>query len=536
MVILAAGSAWSFSSPLMAVPDEPAHVARAVAVVHGQWTMRFHTVPLPGGLTEPVTDIKVAQSYATLGALPACYAFHPSRPASCAPELGPDGNVVAATTYVGTYPPTYYLLTGWPSLLFDARTAIPLMRLCTIAMSGAFVASGLMSYRSRRDSQGTARSSAIIIAGAALALTPVAMMFMAAVNPNGLEIAAAFCVWLTALAIGEQIGHDGDRVSGRLLVRFALSGGLMVLIRPLSPVMFVAILALVALAVMTRGSLRRVIADRRMLLALGVVSALTMTGELLAVVSHSSTAIITSPMAGTSDRGAFLRESLRQTPDWLRQLIGRLGWLDTPLPALVVWGWIATCVGLVLVAAALTTWRGRLVLATVVGATLVGPIAAQVISGPTVGMGWQGRYGLPVAIGIPIVAAWLIARSNRLTARVERVMCTAIISEVAFGQLSSIIRLLNRYSNGVPSTWLRFLHMSGGIGVWNWTQLGVLATVTTALLGAWLLVLCLDGSPTIDLTDSSESSHLGDRVDVSDSDCDRPTVSVASSSPLAGAS
>ena len=78
------------------------------------------------------------------------------------------------------------------------------------------------------------------------------------------------------------------------------------------------------------------------------------------------------------------------------QMIGILGWLDTPLPTIVhvLFGLLT----LVVLAGVVASRDRRLILATalVVAALLVVPIAINVISAPTAGPIWQGRYSLPM--------------------------------------------------------------------------------------------------------------------------------------------
>ncbi len=68
------------------------------------------------------------------------------------------------------------------------------MRLCSVLVGAALLASGLASARE-------ATSGRFTVAGAALAATPMAFFLIGSINPSGFEIAAAFATWLAWLEL-----------------------------------------------------------------------------------------------------------------------------------------------------------------------------------------------------------------------------------------------------------------------------------------------------------------------------------------------
>ena len=470
----------------MAVPDEPTHVVRAVAIAHGDLASRFRTVPLAGGLTEPLTDVSVPVPFAGLAGVPACFAFRPEQPASCSPAIPDHGPMVRATTYVGTYPPTFYLLVGWPSRLLSPRPSIYAMRLLAALIGAALLASGARSILESRR-----RDAAVLLSGLGLALTPATVFLLGSVNPNGLEIAAACGVWLGALAIADSDGPP----TRRLLLRFLVALALMVGLRPLSPVLAVGIVALVAIGHLGAARARDLLRLRPVLLTAAVAVMAVTAAQLRAIVSHSSTAIITSRLVGTHDRWVFFHESLHQTREWGLQLVGRLGWLDTPLPSIVVGSWAAGAGLLVAYALVIGSWRARIGLVATCAAAVVLPVVAEMASGPTVGMGWQGRYGLPVAVGVPILSGWTISRSTRQHRAVAVTLGAVVAIVVGVGHLGAMVRLLNRYAVGLPSGVFSFVGAGRGTSPLSWEALGVAAMAVSALTFAWLVVpLAVDGT------------------------------------------
>ena len=130
-LLVLVGTVWAFASPVMASPDETAHAVKAVATVRGQIRGSEMVVNErdPKLLNRVLTTYQIPEGYGALDAVPACYAFYPKIPANCAPflpaEAGPDG---PASTYVGRYPPTYYAIVGWPSLLAGPARSLRALR------------------------------------------------------------------------------------------------------------------------------------------------------------------------------------------------------------------------------------------------------------------------------------------------------------------------------------------------------------------------------------------------------------------------
>src|SRR5271167_4340780 len=70
---------WSLATPFFASPDEPAQVARAVALVHGQLIGK--TVKNAGNA---VTDITIPKVYTVGSAYGGCFTFMDTVSAACA--------------------------------------------------------------------------------------------------------------------------------------------------------------------------------------------------------------------------------------------------------------------------------------------------------------------------------------------------------------------------------------------------------------------------------------------------------------------
>jgi hypothetical protein len=95
---------------------------------------------------------------------------------------------------------------------------------------------------------------------------------------------------------------------------------------------------------------------------------------------------------------------------------------------------------------------------------------------------WQGRYTLPVGVGLPIVAAWVVADRLRPSALL-RVAAVILAVGVAVGNLAGWATMMSRYHSGASAPITSFFR-------WSNTWHAPLGNVTfTALLGVALVGL-----------------------------------------------
>ncbi|MGZ4785081.1 MAG: DUF2142 domain-containing protein [Acidimicrobiales bacterium] len=493
-VCAALGLVWAFSTPIMASPDESAHTLKAVAVADGQWTMSTTSRTEPDGRISPITRIDVPHGFVDLGFTTTCFNGQAGVAANCATPDGSATDRITWETYVAAYPPTYYLLVGWPSRFLDPEVAVYAMRACSVLVAAALLASGLASARAIRrvpSESGHRRVAGVAVAGAALAVTPITLFLVGSVNPNGFEIAAGFCVWLSAL---DLLGRR-DRPPTRLIVRFVLSAALLGGARPLSPAMLVCILATVLVLTMDRPTWRRLAGDRRVRWAAGALGVAFVASSSLVLLAHSTSAVIRSPLPPDLTRGTIIRRSVEMWRFRAEQLIGVLGNLDTKLPSTLVVGWFAAVLALVVLALVRSSWRRRVVLVGLVGACLLMPTVSESVSGATYGLGWQGRYTLPVAVGVPIVAGWLIDRWGPRSSALATTLVVVGVVGAAVGQAWALLTMLDRYSVGLPTSPFGLRHAVDWHGPLQPITLFGLGVVAGTAWAAWLLVLALRPVP-----------------------------------------
>ena len=418
---------WSISMPLFSSPDEPAHVIKAAAVVRGQLLGADENTAAGATLTHVTVPAALA------GKKP-CFAHRPKVPASCAPAMTQSTKSIDATTLAGHYPPLYYALVGTGSLLVPGPNGLFAMRFLSSLLSAAFIASALVS--SRRWPSGLGPLAV------GLAATPMVLFIGAGVNPSGFEITAAACVWASGLSLLAP-PSVADR---RLVLRLGISASAMVLTRSLSPVWLAVIVIVVVLASgfgAVRSAFRRW--DVR-LCALGVFLAtlaatawIQLADALVLLPGRRRTPLSIPDAIGVS---------FERYPYRLKQMVGHFGWLDTPSP---MWTWLAWAAagGLVVVLCLSTAVRGRAALVMLIILVVALPILIEASQQKTLGFVWQGRYTLPIAVGIPLVAARLVdLASVRSSPLLTRRLASVSLLLLGSGQLAAFAWNLKRNTVG----------------------------------------------------------------------------------------
>lgn len=432
LVFAALAVLWSVSIALMGAPDEPAHTLKAVAVGRGELDTAYTRQVSRGFLVMsiPITPVRVPSAYASTLGLTRCW-LGTGRPASCAPKLGAAGPTVRSGTYVGTYPPLYYALVGW-----TARVTRPYFALYAMRVLGGLMCAALFAW----GFTVAARLGPMTLLGGALGLTPMVLFLMGAINPNGLEIAAAFCLWAAVLELGSSRVPPGrSRLVWATIAAVVLAGT-----RPLSPA-FLAVILVVGLLAADREALRQLARDRGARIAGVVVGVVALVDVAFVLANDSLDAFIQFGGAPTS-RTALARAAYDLTGTHLRQAVGVLGWIgpgQVNLPRLLLDAWIVAVLALVVAALILGAWRGRVIVVLLIVGGLGLPIVSQATSAS--GASWQGRYALPILVAVPLFAGLTIDRSRRVPVRVVSVLVggAGVAIALAYGVAHQLLMTRN---------------------------------------------------------------------------------------------
>jgi hypothetical protein len=144
---------------------------------------------------------------------------------------------------------------------------------------------------------------------------------------------------------------------------------------------------------------------------------------------------------------SLISTSVGFSDGFIREMIGVLGWLDVSPPSVTYYGWIAMV--FMLLGFGLLFGRRLFVgvLVCLVVLTVALPIVFDATNARNLGFVWQGRYMLPLAAGIPIVAAGAVAKGY-LSDRTHRRAAVIFPAILVISELALFFDVLRRYTVG----------------------------------------------------------------------------------------
>ncbi|MBF4578833.1 DUF2142 domain-containing protein [Frigoribacterium sp. VKM Ac-2530] len=423
-------SAWAFASPLMSVPDEPAHTVHAAAVVRGELDGAPSTVQ-PGAL-----DVEVPAFVADTADL-ACFAFDPSRPASCQAPLTDSTAPETATTSAGTYNPAYYAVVGLPSLFLEGEPALYAMRVLSAALSSALLALAVVAVMQMR-------ARAWTLVAFSVAVTPMVYFIMGSVNPSGIEIASAVMLfaWLSLLVQRRSEGFPAHRIAFVAVAAVVLAN-----------TRSIALLWLLLIVVSTLAdwSLIRALARRRAfwlgVVGIGVGAA---AGLAWTLTSQSLSPGVPYVGAGSSFYSGF-NKMIFITFENGQGYIGLFGWIDTPAPATTVIIWSFVLLSLIIGALAFGRGARRRAVTILALAMVVVPPVVQGFAVTDYGYIWQARYILAVLACLVLAAGMALDEAFPRPVRLESSRRLVTSGLVALGVLHVhlVVWVFRRYVTGL---------------------------------------------------------------------------------------
>lgn len=465
-LLLIIGGCWIVLTPPGAGADEPSHLIRAGAVVNGDFSGLF------------VTDLEpelheLSGRYITPE--PSCYVHAPDPLATsvdCAAGTDPGDETVQATTTADNYPIWGHLVVGIPTLV-PVGDAIWSARI-----GGAVVALGLVAAALARSRQ-LGRLAGV---GILVAMTPMAWATFATVNPSTISIGGAVAVWVALLipqhrrlavpSKGDQTAdpgadHEGDQpaaasATGAAPTDWLLIAGWAALALPrrdgLIWATLIASIVTLAYGISPLDLWRR--SSRTQRVAIGVITAIvvvwgvtnksnlsrlvalspllmvavevgrrawfryttTPARRLLGSAALASGALVAA-LAAIKVRPGGYSPSLTgtiisETGRHLTEAIGVLGWLDAPLPWFAIAG-TGLLVGILAGASLVGSSRPAVIAGAVLAVAVLSSWAFELQEGSTYGRYWQGRYSLPILVGVPVVLATSLARSSDPSTRLR---------------------------------------------------------------------------------------------------------------------
>lgn len=443
--------AWVFASPVGASPDEGAHVLYSWGTVTGQTIGDDERlVTIRGGRN--ATIVRVPQ---TLLQAPAasCYAFKPEKPVtSCLAIPADNQQVVTRSSYMSRYPPLFYAVEGsvlkaaialdlsGVGVLYSARLASAVLSLLTFGFG--------VSLLARRF------PAPVVLLAALLGFTATTWFLASSVNPNGLEVAAAFL--LAAGVLSLRVDHTLATRSIAAIVAVPLGTLLLAWTRPLSWIWASLILTVLLVPTSPRNGeswtqrlpVRRLGAVAFSGTVLVLASAMAWFVYALQIRAAEITALESPAAWAELNPVGRIVLLLLHSGRILTDQIGTFGWMDTPLPTVAIFLWVSVS------GVASVIWvvgRNRLMPHWAVGAILGLGYLVALLDEYKEAWGWQGRYLLTVT-----AAVWVLAVPG-LSQGLERLAGLRQVVPWMLGVLMSV--------NALSLVWFLFRNVYG-VTVW----------------------------------------------------------------------
>ncbi len=485
---------WSFANPLVASPDEQAHLLRAYALDHGQ--LGSPTTP-PNKVLENVV-VPTSLYYSAI--YPICFQFKEQVPATCSAPWPTSSKPATIAIYVDHYPPLYYLFVGTATYVSHQTSGIYMMRLISSLMGALMLA--LAAYAIARWSR-----RRTLYLGLYVALVPEAYFLSSSINPSGFEIMTSICLWTLVAIFALEQRDDPPR---QLVVLLAVVASVDVLIRGLSP-LWVALAGLTLIFLSGPRNLFELFKRRRdlQIAAASVVGAAALAALWIFTQGTLNILPVGAAVPKYDSILAVLRLVAASILIWLREMVGVLGWLDTPLPGIVYQSWNTIVIAVLVLALVRGKWRERVVVIALSALTILIPVVLVTRQAKELGVVWQGRDSMPLAAGAVIMAIAILGaparrRAQRATERIDpatrsmiaRYTLVAVVAVLGLANIFSFYTNLRRYAVGRYGPRLFFLHHQG----WSpptgqFLTLVVYGLATTALAAVLTVWLWFSPSP-----------------------------------------
>lgn len=369
---------WIAVVPPFRASDEFDHAFRAAAVADGHWVATESTDVGRGMLVRAPADlVKAAENQ--------CASLSYTGYDNChsAGDAG-DGHVWVGSG-AATYNPVYYWVVGTAAQPFAGAASLYVMRVVSAVLCLIFVALGAWAL-SRR---GTPRWAGV---GFALALSPVLVFSMSMTAPNGLEMAAAIALWCALIAVPDARDAQLER---RLLLVAGAAAVVLGFLRDLGPLF---ILLIVGTALVMHRQRAIDVIRRRRYVVLGCVLAVGLA------VGWGQAWLRLIRVTGHAEQQGESTWSWTTLILWPLQTIAAFPYRDQPGPLIVYPVFLVAVAALLAMALRVAP---RVEAAVVLGSAALAlalPFGLTELTRSSRGVMWQGRYGLPLAVGFVLLA------------------------------------------------------------------------------------------------------------------------------------
>lgn len=413
LCVFALSVVWSFANPMFASPDEDQHMIRAEGIVRGQFSSPYRVPSLP-------TNAKM------------CYALQPTVTADCM-VLDWTTTPREFETANDTYPPLFHALIGVPTLFVQGEAGAYAMRLTNALMCSILIGLALCSMA--RKLSGTS-----LVLASTLSLTPMTFFVSGTVNPSGLAAATGLAIFSSlALADHRESPQNFD-------MHLAGSAAFILLLIRRDSVHWAAVCAVALMFICGKSYLSGLLRSNvgRFWLA-----TCTLAGAYSFLTSGRGAGDSFVENAGLEGTGSIKGSwnGIAYLTEYLRQHIGKFGWLDTDLPE-PIYILCYVLLGSIIILAVLFGEKRRALSVMLIALLCTAiPVAIGYLRFPY----FQARYMFPLSSAlVPIAAHALlgVAAADRRRPKVFLLCCFVVV------QVAALAQNQRRYSVGRFGTWL----------------------------------------------------------------------------------
>lgn len=385
--------AWILVIPPFGGTDEYDHAYRAAAAARGEWTIDPVAATRGTGafLHVPNDIVKAAQ--------PRCQQLTYTQDVDCVGKPAGEGERIVASG-AGRYHPLFYAVIGTPALPFEGATALYVMRLVTALLAAAFVWVAVRAASTWSRSRWP-------FAGIAVAGTPVALYSASIAAPNGVEMMSALALWMALM--GLLLAPPQHTV--RLAVYAGVSGAVLATLRPLGPLWCLLVFAAVLIAVRpVTGRIHTLLRTPMVLAGAGLVFVSALQGTVWTLTSGALE--LGHEQTEPSSLGHRISAAATQLPAWILQPIAAFPMRNQATHAAVYACFLLLFGVVVVLGLRCGVARVRVAICLVAATVIAFPYVSTVLSWDKYQAAWQGRYGLPLAMGLVLLACYALDRAG----------------------------------------------------------------------------------------------------------------------------
>jgi hypothetical protein len=413
---------WGFASPAGSTPDEGFHL-QSIWCGNGETAMCAPgDIPKERSVSNDLID----------GAI--CYANNPVKTPSCqGADYGDDltENLVSGDggNFFGLYPPVYYFVMSFFAG-DNLQVSVLVMRAFnSIVFVGLATALFFLLPKQRRPT---------LVVAILATFVPLGLYLVASVNPSGWAVMSAAMLWLALLGYFESLGRRRVALGVLAVLLTTMSAGARADGAVYSTIAIVVV-------VLLRAELTR----RFALLAL-LPLALVASAILWFLSAGQSNAASTglSTLREGNTQYALLVENVLNLPRLFSGVFGGwpLGWLDTPLPAIVPFAGTLVFGGMVILGFAYDYRRRNLAAILAVGALCAIPLILLYQSDSLVGAQVQPRYILPLLV---LAAGVMLLQPAGRHLLITPAQAVIVASALAVSNAVALHENIRRYVTGV---------------------------------------------------------------------------------------